>query len=87
MNTTTSTRIGAACGIGFPLALIAGRNSSGTFMLGLFGLGAVRPISRLRLQPASQLRSRRHVVGLGRVRGRIDGHDTQGRQRCTRDRI
>jgi hypothetical protein len=38
MNTTTSTRIGAACGIGFPLALITGRNSSGTFMLGLFGL-------------------------------------------------
>jgi hypothetical protein len=38
MTTTTSARVGAACGIGFPLALIAGRNSAGTFMLGAFGL-------------------------------------------------
>jgi hypothetical protein len=38
MSTNVSTKLGAACGIAFPLALIAGRDRGGTFMLGAFGL-------------------------------------------------
>lgn len=38
MSTNVSTRIGAACGVAFPLALIGGRDRSGTFMLGVLGL-------------------------------------------------
>jgi hypothetical protein len=42
-TTNTTARVGAACGIGFPLALIAGRNSSATFMLSVFGLALFIP--------------------------------------------
>jgi hypothetical protein len=42
-TTNTTARVGAACGIGFPLALIAGRNSSATFMLSVFGLALFVP--------------------------------------------
>jgi len=38
MGTNMSTRLGAACGVAFPLALIAGRDRGGVFMLGAFGL-------------------------------------------------
>ena len=38
MSTNVSTKLGAACGVAFPLALITGRDSGGTFMLSVFGL-------------------------------------------------
>jgi hypothetical protein len=38
MTTNVSTKLGAACGVAFPLFLITGRDRSGTFMLGAFGL-------------------------------------------------
>jgi uncharacterized membrane protein YhaH (DUF805 family) len=38
MSTNVSTKLGAACGVAFPLALMAGRDRSGTFMLGALGL-------------------------------------------------
>jgi hypothetical protein len=38
MSTNVSTRLGAASGVAFPLALFAGRDRGGTFMLGAFGL-------------------------------------------------
>jgi hypothetical protein len=43
MSTNVSTKLGAACGVAFPLALIAGRDRSGTFMLGAFGLALFVP--------------------------------------------
>ncbi len=41
MNTRTSAKVGAACGIASPLALIAGRSSA--FMLAAFGLALFVP--------------------------------------------
>jgi hypothetical protein len=38
MSTNVSAKLGAACGVAFPLALFAGRDRGGTFMLGAFGL-------------------------------------------------
>jgi hypothetical protein len=38
MKANVSTRVGAACGIAFPLALFAGRDRGGALMLGTMGL-------------------------------------------------
>ena len=38
MSTNVSTKLGAACGVAFPLALFAGRDRGGMFMVAVFGL-------------------------------------------------
>jgi hypothetical protein len=38
MSSNLSTRLGAACGVAFPLVLFSGRDTGSTFMLGVFGL-------------------------------------------------
>ena len=43
MSADVSTKLGAGCGIAFPLMLFAGRDRSGTFMLGAFGLALFVP--------------------------------------------
>jgi hypothetical protein len=43
MSTNVSTKLGAACGVAFPLVLIAGRDRSSTLMLGAFGLSLFVP--------------------------------------------
>jgi hypothetical protein len=43
MSTNVSTKLGAACGVAFPLLLISGRDRSGTFMFAAFGLSLFVP--------------------------------------------
>jgi hypothetical protein len=43
MSANVSTKLGAACGIAFPLVLSAGRDRSSMFMLGAFGLALFVP--------------------------------------------